>query len=249
MRLAALEAAGGLAYWSNDQPRARRWYGEALAIQRERGDQKGTADALYNLSFTYTFHDDAVTGEALAREALALYESADDAAGLAKVRWGLANVEYAKGPDHAAGRLRRWRCWRWPASVRSVTGSTSAGRPTRVGLAEVALGPPGRCWRDRFRDGLRMFLETDDVSGYTLVLDSLAGIAMRHGDRLRAARISGAVETLERSSGTGLNRSNRVLFGYDPTPLITDADTAAAYAEGMTMDKQAAIDFALEAAG
>ena len=244
VRLAALEAAGGLAYWSNDQPRARVWYGDVLAIQRERGDPKGIGDALYNLSFTYTLHDDADTGEALTREALALYESANDAAGLARVRWGLANVEYAKGPDHAemAHELAELAL----AGFREVGDRFYIGWATfTVGLAEFALS-----WLDaagaRFREALRMFLETDDISGYTLVMDALAGIAMRQGDRMRAARISGAVESLERASGTGLNRSNRPLFGYDPTPLVTAADTAAAYAEGLAMDKQSAVAFALD---
>ncbi len=41
LRLAALDAAGGLAYWGNDQMRARRHYEEALAIQRTRGAPGG----------------------------------------------------------------------------------------------------------------------------------------------------------------------------------------------------------------
>ena len=57
VRLAALDAAGGLAYWSNDQARSRHWYTEALAVQRARGEPRGIANALYNLTFTYTFDD------------------------------------------------------------------------------------------------------------------------------------------------------------------------------------------------
>ncbi|MCY7416999.1 MAG: hypothetical protein LH650_00630, partial [Chloroflexi bacterium] len=229
VRLAALAAAGGLAYWSNDQPRARVWYGDALAIQRGRGDPRGIGGALYNLSFTYTFHDDAVTGEALAREALALYESANDAAGLARVRWGLANVERAKGPEHAE--------MAYELAVLALAGFREVGdrfyigwATYTVGLCDFSLGRLDAAGA-RLREALRMFLGSDDISGYTLVMDSLAGIAMRQGDRTRAARISGAVEILERTSGTGLDRSNRALLGYDPTPLGTDSDTAAAYAE------------------
>ncbi len=50
-----------------------------------------------------------------------------------------------------------------------------------------------------FAEALRRFLDTGDVSGYTLVLDALAALALRVGDRLlvgdrlRAARIAGAV--------------------------------------------------------
>ena len=100
--------------------------------------------------------------------------------------------------------------------------------------------------RMRLLAALRMFRDTIDVSGYTLVLDSLAALTLRQGDRMRAARIAGAVDTLERTTGTGLNRTNRNFFDYDPGPLRTGADTADAFAAGMAMDTQAALDFAVD---
>ena len=60
---------------------------------------------------------------------------------------------------------------------------------------------------ERFLAALRVFQETADVSGYTLVLDSLAALALRQGDTQRAATIAGFVDTLERTTGTGLNRT------------------------------------------
>ncbi len=101
LRLRALDAAGGLAYWNNDQTRARQRYEEALAIKRARGDPAAIAEALYNLSFTYLFHEDSASGERLAREAVELYAAAGDRVGLARARWGLANIEYAKGSGGA----------------------------------------------------------------------------------------------------------------------------------------------------
>ena len=70
--------------------------------------------------------------------------------------------------------------------------------------------------RVRLLAALRMFQETIDVSGYTLVLDSLAGLTMRQGDPLSAATIAGAVDTLERTTGTTLNRTNRHLLRLGP---------------------------------
>ena len=69
---------------------------------------------------------------------------------------------------------------------------------------------------ERFRAALRVFQETADVSGYTLVLDSMAALVLRQGDAQRAATIAGFVDNLERTTGNGLNRTNRTHFGYDP---------------------------------
>ncbi len=101
LRLEALDAAGGLAYWNNDQLRARRRYEQALAIRRARGDRVGIADALYNLSFTYAFADGTDTAEVLAQEAVELQEAAGNDLGVARAKWALANIEYTKGTQNA----------------------------------------------------------------------------------------------------------------------------------------------------
>ena len=69
---------------------------------------------------------------------------------------------------------------------------------------------------------LEIFAEAQDVSGYTLVLDALALLALRNGDRERAARLSAAVANLERTSGTGLNQWNRDVLGFVPGELKAD---------------------------
>ena len=244
LRLRGREAAGGLAYWSGDQVRARHRYEEALGIERARGDQAGIAEALYNLSFTYTFQDDSRTGEALVREAIELYEASGDKVGLARVRWGLANIEYAKGRGGAEETYRL--ASQALATFEEVGDQFYIGWATyTLSFAEILMDRLADA-RRRLLAALRVFQETVDVSGYTLVLDTLAGVTLLDGDPLVAARIAGAVDTLERTSGTGLNRTNRTFIGYDPEPLRTGETTAAAFAEGVAMDTQAAIEFALE---
>jgi hypothetical protein len=98
---------------------------------------------------------------------------------------------------------------------------------------------------ERLRDVLRVFHEAGDVSGYVLVLDGLAVIAERAGDRELAARISGAVSVLERRTGTGLNPPNRALLDFDPEALRTDPALAAAWAEGEAMSPDDVIAIAL----
>ncbi len=242
-RLQALDAAGGLAYWNNDQPRARERYEEALAIQRSRGEPSGIAEALYNLSFTYLFHEDNESGERIVREAIELYEVADDRVGLARARWGLANIEYAKGRggaqeayDLAAAALATFQ----EVGDRFMTGWATY----TLGLSDYLMDHLDEA-RTRLLAALRMFLETVDVSGYTLVLDSLAGLTLRQGDPISAATIAGAVSTLERTSGTGLNRTNRSFFDWDPEPLLKDPANVEAFARGAAMDTHTAIEFAL----
>jgi predicted ATPase/class 3 adenylate cyclase len=244
LRLAALDAAGGLAYWNNDQDRARRHYQAALDIRRQRGDPTGIAVALYNLAFTYIFHDDNAAGEALVLEAIALYESTGDTLGLARARWGLANLEYSKGVVGAA-RAREMALLALPAFEEVGDQFMIGWVLYTVGLAEFLTDHLDEA-RVRLTAALRLFQETVDVSGYTLVLDSLAALEVRLGDRIRAATIAGAVDTLERTTGTGLNRTNRGFFGYDAEPLKTGADTIAAFREGAAMDTQAALAYALE---
>ena len=243
LRIAALEAAGGLAYWNNDQVRARRHYEEALAIERARGDRAGIAEALYNLSFTYTFQEDNEAGAALMNEAIELYEAVGDRVGLARVRWGLANIEYARGPA-GAGPAR-------DLALQALTTFEEVGdqfyigwTTYTVGLAELILGHLDAA-RMRLLAALTRFQTSIDVSGYTLVLDTLAALTLQEGDPVAAARIAGAVDTLERTTGTGLNRTNRGFFNYDPGPLRTGEATAAAFAEGVAMDTQTAIDYAM----
>ncbi len=113
-----------------------------------------------------------------------------------------------------------------------------------VGVSEFLMGHMDDA-RARLIAALRLFQETIDVSGYTLVLDSLAGLMLKQGDAVLAATIAGAVDTLERTTGTGLNRTNRGFFDWDPEPFLAQPATAAAFAAGAAMDTQAAIDFAL----
>ena len=243
LRLAALDAAGGLAYWNDDQERARGYYAEALAIRRERGDPAAIAESLYNLSFTYAFRDDQDASETLIAEAIELYEQAGDKVGLAKVRWALANIEYAKGLG-GADKARDLALLALETFVEVGDRFMTGWATYTAGVSEF-LGGRIDAAREHLMGALRIFQETADVSGYTLVLDVITALTLKGGDTVRAATIAGAVDTLERTTGTGLNRTNRGFFGYDPEPLRTGADTADAFVVGSAMDTQAALAFAL----
>ncbi len=200
-------------------------------------------EALYNLSFTYLFQEDNESGERFVREAIELYQEAGDKMGLARARWGLANIEYAKGRggateayDLATAAL---------ATFQEVGDKFMTGWATfTVGVSEFLRDNLDEA-RTRLIAALRLFQEAIDVSGYTLVLDSLAGLTLRQGDPISAATIAGAVATLERTTGTGLNRTNRTFFDWDPAPLLAEPANAEAFARGAAMDTRTAIEFAL----
>ena len=244
-RLAALDAAGGLAYWRGDYPAARGYYAEVLETRRAEGDPRAIAESLYNLSFSYTFVREGDAARPLINEAIELFDAAGDATGVAKARWALGNVEYSQGraPEARAQSIPALATFEAVGDAFMI-GWTGYG----VGLADMLEGDWPEA-RRRFHNSLAIFAESADVSGYTLVLDSMAGLAFREGDRQRAARIAGAVATLERTTGTGLNTANREFARYDPTPLKTDPDTAAAYAEGERMDVATIVAYALEGTG
>jgi predicted ATPase/class 3 adenylate cyclase len=244
-RLAALEAAGGLAYWRADYGQARTFYREALEGHRARGDTRAVAESLYNLAFTHTFTQQTEEGRRLVEEAEAMFEAAGDAAGVAKARWALSNLEYTSGHIKEARRYAEQALETFEAIGDAfMTGWTIY----TVGLADIIEGDLAAADR-RFRAALSIFDQAADVSGYTLVLDSLSAHALLAGDRQRAARLAGGVASLERTTGTGLNASNRNFIDFDPAPLKTDPDTAEAFAAGERMGIREIVAYALGGGG
>jgi hypothetical protein len=92
---------------------------------------------------------------------------------------------------------------------------------------------------------MRTFREAGDLSGYTLVLDALAVLAVRDGDRARAARLTGVVGQLETSSGTALNPWNRGVLDFDPDALRNDPSLAGEVAIGAALSVPEAVAYAL----
>jgi predicted ATPase/class 3 adenylate cyclase len=245
-RAAASEAAAGLAYWIGDIVTARSRYEEAIDLYRGLKDRAGEAENLYGLSFTYALpvadrESDTPKARELIAAALAIFREIGDPAGTARALWGLSNTEFAieeldLGLAHALEAL---------GIFREIDDAFMAGWTLyTVALIHLIKAKPAEA-RARLDEALRIFADAADVTGYVLVLDGFAALADREGDRERAARLSGAVEALEASSGTGLNASNRKLIGFDPEPLRTDPATAEAWAAGAQMQVPELIAYAL----
>ena len=254
-RADALSAAAGLAYWLADADRARGHYLAEIAARQALGDRAGLADANYGISFTWSIielgnPETAVNAERHINAALQIYREDGDDAGIGRCEWALANVFYGAGRNadarsHAAHALELFESIddRFMVGWATYTmGLAALAETIQTGGGDVAANAEAI---GLLLDALRTFQEADDVSGYTLVLDSMAALAYHEGDRQRAATLTGAVGALERSSGTLLNLWNRQALKYDPDEIRSDPDLAGAVAAGEAMTTTDAVAYAL----
>ncbi len=248
-RRSALEAAGGLAYWQGDMPVAEDFYARALEAQRHGGDEQGTADALYNLSFVYAIPSsgqnqmaDSEKVHALVADALEIYRRIGDRAGVARSLWSLSNGAWITGDLEAAERYSEEAL----ETFREMDDRFMLGWSLYT-LAMIKLqGRTEDLGARLMREALQIFTEAGDISGYVLVLDGLAAEAWVAGDRQRSARLAGAVASLQESSGTGLTPANRELIGFSHDPIVADPSLADAYAEGSRWTPAEAVAYGLE---
>jgi predicted ATPase/class 3 adenylate cyclase len=241
-RALALEAAGGTAYWQGDLATARAWYEEALQIARASGDKARIANALYNVSFTFTLeHEDQVQARALAREAVEIYRGLNDEAGIGRSLWGEANTYYFFG-DFAGGiklaeeALEIFR----RRDDRFMIGWTL------YMLALYNLTLDRTAMRQLLEEALPLFTEIEDKSGYAMIFDAFAALFWTEGDVTRAIRLAGYASATEASTGAGLARINRESANFYPATLTTDPELAAAFAQGQHMTVEEATALALD---
>ena len=240
-RAAALEAAGGIAYWQGQLNVARRWYEEAVEIARASGDDSRIANAIYNLSFTFTLeHEDQVQARLLAKEAVEIYRRLGDEAGIGRSLWGEANTYYffrdfAGGIDLAEEALEIFR----RLDDRFMIGWTL------YMLALYNLTLDRRAMRRLLEEALPLFTQIEDKSGYGMIFDAFAALFWTEGDVERAIRLAGYASALEASTGAGLARINRESADFYPATLTTDPELAAAFAEGQRMTVEQATELAL----
>jgi predicted ATPase/class 3 adenylate cyclase len=245
-RAKALNGAGGLAYWKNDFPTARRRYEEQLTLNRELGDRAGLAEAHYNLGFLAAIpgdHDEALRQY---EAALALWREIGDEAGIGAVLFGLALVQYLERSFERAdataieaiAHARRIRDGYREASALGIR--------IRIAIALDQLDVA----RETGSRALQLFAESGDPTGVAMLLDDMGVLALREGSPDRALRLAGAAEAVR----------ERIAAGAPPT-LIQHGDYAAEaraslpavaadaeWAAGRTMTEEAAVAYALQRA-
>ena len=240
-RSAALEAAGGIAYWQAELLPARAWYGEALDLARASDDRARIANAIYNLTFTFSMEqEDQVKSRALAQEAVDIYRELGDEAGVGRALWGLANSYYffrdfAGGITIANQALEIFR----RVGDRFMTGWSL------YIIATYNMNLDRTLVRPELEEALPLFTEFDDKSGYALIFDAFAALDWTEGNVVRAVRLAGYASATEATTGTGLASLTREFAGFFPATLTDDPELAAAFAEGQRLTVEQATELAL----
>ncbi len=246
-RAAALEAAGGIAYWQADMDAARLWYGEALDLARTSGDLGRIANAVYNMAFTYSFSElspeNAARAREIATEAVDLFRQLGDEGGTGRALWGLSTVEffnrdYPRSLELASEALEIFR----RLGDRFMTGWAL------YMLAGSSLTTDKDAMRRYLEEALPIFVENDDKSGYGLLFDGFATLEWANGNVELALKLAGYAAATERSTGTGLAEMNREFAGFYPESLISERGNAATFAEGQRLSLEQATALALHRA-
>jgi predicted ATPase/class 3 adenylate cyclase len=236
-RAAAAEAAGGIAYWQGDIDAAYEWYRDALDLARASGDPRRIADALYNITFPAARRsaspDETIT---VASEAMDLYRSLGDEAGVGRTLWAIGSSLYA------IGEVERGRPYAEDALAALADGDDRfmaawayymAGAFNMTVDADLA--------RERLLAAHRLFTATNDTSGHVLVFQLMATLAWLEGDVARALRIAGYAGTVEQRTGTGLARVNQEQVGFRPEELAQDPALAAELEAGRRLSREEAV--------
>ena len=234
VRIAALAADGGLAYWMDDFPGARAAYEERLSLASATGDPSLEADAHYDLGFMSMVGGEERELRSHEERALELYTALGNEASMARAHQALVLATFLAGEYDEAARLE----------TGNLEAFRSRGSPYQVADSLTLLsavswrqGDPATAW-DRIRDGLSLFVEADSVSGLARVLGMASIIQLANGDGEFGARLAGATYRLVREKGVML-APVKVLHLPDPAGLAADRlgmeRTAELLAEGEAM--------------
>jgi predicted ATPase/class 3 adenylate cyclase len=101
-RMRALEAAGGLQWWSADLAGGDASYAAQLEVAREIGDPRGIADALFNLVHTrLALGGDSPELDRMRDKAIALYRQLGDERSIERTKWTAtyASMTAGRGQD------------------------------------------------------------------------------------------------------------------------------------------------------
>lgn len=198
-RAKALTGAGGIAWWRGEVPESRRAYEEALAIERELGDRRRTAEALYNLAFPLGIQEGPEAAAIPAEESLELFREIGDESGIARALGMLSMGDLMSG-DWAAlitrteDAVAMWRRTgdRFHLLNDLLSLAFTYPRTGRVGEARAAA-----------LEALDLAQEVGSPLEIGGALLAVAGQANDDGRHLDAMRLTGAAESLREQVGSG----------------------------------------------
>jgi predicted ATPase/class 3 adenylate cyclase len=251
LRIQALDAAGGIAYWSGDVTTAGRIYEEELELAQRIGDRRGEALAWYDLFFTREFFG-GVEGslEAKARCESLMRELEDDF-GLARIEQSGLVVLLARGLHDPAAVIGDVEARAAAAEILDDPWLSRLG-PALRGFAAMLRAEYGEAmaWLAR---ALRADLQVGERSDAALGLQFGVMICPLMGRPAIAAELHGSIQAVFERLGIRPPASYEELGGTDPLPMIREALGAEAYAaaveRGRRLSLEEAIDLIEEVAG
>ena len=200
---AALEAAGGIAYWMGEWAEGRDRYDGSLELRRTLGDPLATAEAAYNRACISIYGPAPFRSVDEARvlldEALALFREHDDPLGLAKVLWASGGNLIGERPAEAIAPFRE------SLGLYRELGDRfgEAWALHMLGLAEATTGALDE-GEAHMRASFEIFLDAEDRSAMSILLMDFSVLAVRREQYERALVLFGAAEAIEARTGVGL---------------------------------------------
>jgi predicted ATPase/class 3 adenylate cyclase len=241
-RLAAVTAAGGIAYWHGRPAVAIEHYKEELAIARHLGDVHAEADATWNLSFEHFIADDLVSARENLRIASQLFKEVGDELSAARVEWteltvGSGNSPNAEGLAALLSLIDRFERLGDPWYLSQAAMSVAWVLYTTGDLSGASR------WFTRAMVGAHALR---DVASTTIALP-LAGLVSLLADRpTEAAMLLGASEHLSDLYGVKAPLGLRQLLGEaDPQGRIEEVLGVQRYAEAFDSGRQLTLDQAV----
>jgi tetratricopeptide (TPR) repeat protein len=245
VRLKALDALGGLEYWHGDFGEAMTSYQGALDLAEQLGDASATAQQYYNLSFVHFGDPEAIKrAKDYAMRARDLFREIGDRGGEGRALWGLVNTTYYE-KDLAQSEI-------WIEEALTIFRESDdqfmlAWALYMRGNIGALLGDRARVRAD-LREALQIFVATDDLSGYALLLDAFAVLDYVEGNSQRSMTLAGAANALQDWSGVSqLARLNRQWEGFFLDELLKDPELATAFEAGRQLSAGEAVALALTA--
>jgi predicted ATPase len=174
----ALKAAGRLANHLADYNSARLHLEQSLAIYRQLDDKKGTADALFSLSFALVNRGDYESARSLCEESLSLQQELGQTSGLFDARYNRALITLLQGDFALANTLGEENLMlaRKLGDVRR-----SAVSRQLIGLSAAFQGDLGTA-RSHLEESLECFRSLNEKGGMSRSLWGLGTMALARGN-------------------------------------------------------------------
>jgi predicted ATPase/DNA-binding CsgD family transcriptional regulator len=198
LRARALTAAGGLAFLRGEQGRAATLQRESIELWRRLGDTAGMAAALHNLARAVHYQAEFDEAAELYHEALALRRRANDRLGLAATLNSLGVLMRDRSDDAAAMALYQESLSLYRDLGDSWGQALLLNNMSRVTRDAGDLEQTGALCLE----SLELFVGLGDKHGVTWVVSNLSIVAQRQGAPARAARLTGAMESIRETLGS-----------------------------------------------